>query len=88
MAIQRILVADDEESMRWVLSKALRKKGFAVDLVGDGDEVDVIGHETVAENAEAGWDGALCEKVKVSRAVLVGEEDVLAVVSALGDVMR
>ena len=38
MAIQRILVADDEESMRWVLSKALKKKGFAVDLAGDGDE--------------------------------------------------
>jgi two-component system nitrogen regulation response regulator GlnG len=38
MAIQRILVADDEESMRWVLSKALKKKGFAVDLAVDGDE--------------------------------------------------
>ena len=38
MAIQKILVADDEESMRWVLSKALKKKGFAVDLAGDGDE--------------------------------------------------
>lgn len=38
MSIQRILVADDEESMRWVLSKALKKKGFAVDLAGDGDE--------------------------------------------------
>jgi two-component system, NtrC family, nitrogen regulation response regulator GlnG len=38
MAIQRILVADDEESMRWVLSKALKKKGFAIDLASDGDE--------------------------------------------------
>lgn len=38
MPIQRILVADDEESMRWVLSKALKKKGFSVDLAGDGDE--------------------------------------------------
>jgi two-component system nitrogen regulation response regulator GlnG len=38
MAINRILVADDEESMRWVLSKALRKKGFTVDLARDGDE--------------------------------------------------
>ena len=38
MPIQRILVADDEESMRWVLSKALKKKGFAVDLAADGDE--------------------------------------------------
>ncbi|MBJ6727824.1 sigma-54-dependent transcriptional regulator [Geomesophilobacter sediminis] len=38
MSIQNILVADDEESMRWVLSKALRKKGFNTDLARDGDE--------------------------------------------------
>ena len=36
--INRILVADDEESMRWVLSKALRKKGFSVELARDGEE--------------------------------------------------
>src|SRR5512140_47364 len=38
MSINRVLVADDEESMRWVLSKALRKKGFTVELARDGDE--------------------------------------------------
>ena len=38
MPLNRILVADDEESMRWVLSKALRKKGFSVDLARDGTE--------------------------------------------------
>ena len=38
MSLNKILVADDEESMRWVLSKALRKKGFTVDLAKDGDE--------------------------------------------------
>ncbi|HTP65341.1 MAG TPA: sigma-54 dependent transcriptional regulator [Geobacteraceae bacterium] len=38
MPLNRILVADDEESMRWVLSKALRKKGFTVELAKDGDE--------------------------------------------------
>jgi len=38
MQLNRIIVADDEESMRWVLSKALRKKGFTVDLAKDGDE--------------------------------------------------
>ena len=36
MSLTRILVADDEESMRWVLSKALKRKGFAVDLASDG----------------------------------------------------
>ena len=38
MSIQRILVADDEESIRWVLSKALKKKGFMVDLAEDGKQ--------------------------------------------------
>lgn len=38
MQLNRILVADDEESMRWVLSKALKKKGFSVDLARDGKE--------------------------------------------------
>ncbi len=38
MSITRILVADDEESMRWVLSKALKRKGFEVDLAQDGRE--------------------------------------------------
>ncbi len=38
MPLNRILVADDEESMRWVLSKALRKKGYSVDLARDGSE--------------------------------------------------
>ncbi len=36
MPLTRILVADDEESMRWVLSKALKRKGFSVDLAHDG----------------------------------------------------
>ncbi len=38
MSIQRILVADDEESIRWVLSKALKKQGFKVDLAEDGKQ--------------------------------------------------
>ncbi len=38
MPLNRIIVADDEESMRWVLSKALKRKGFSVDLARDGEE--------------------------------------------------
>lgn len=38
MALERILVADDEESIRWVLSKALSKKGYKIDLASDGHE--------------------------------------------------
>lgn len=36
--IKHILVADDEESIRWVLGKALTKQGFKVDLATDGKE--------------------------------------------------
>jgi two-component system, NtrC family, nitrogen regulation response regulator GlnG len=36
--IKHILVADDEESIRWVLGKALTKQGFKVDLAADGKE--------------------------------------------------
>ena len=38
MSIRRILVADDEESIRWVLSKSLSKSGFTVDLASSGTE--------------------------------------------------
>jgi len=38
MSIKRILVADDEESIRWVLGKALTKQGFQVDLAASGNE--------------------------------------------------
>lgn len=33
MSIKRILVADDEDSIRWVLSKAFSKRDYQVDLV-------------------------------------------------------
>lgn len=36
MTIQRILVADGEESIRQVLTKALKRQGFNVDLAEDG----------------------------------------------------
>ncbi len=38
MTIKRILVADDEESIRWVLSKALSKQGYQVDLATNGQQ--------------------------------------------------
>ncbi|MCK4507893.1 MAG: response regulator, partial [Desulfuromonadales bacterium] len=38
MSIKQILVADDEESIRWVLSKSLTKQGFEVDLASNGKD--------------------------------------------------
>ncbi|MBN1141143.1 MAG: sigma-54-dependent Fis family transcriptional regulator [Deltaproteobacteria bacterium] len=40
MRNNRILVADDEESIRWVLSKALTQQGFTVDLAASGAEAE------------------------------------------------
>ncbi len=42
MSIKRILVADDEESIRWVLSKALKKQGYMVDLAEDGSQARAL----------------------------------------------
>ena len=45
MAIKRILVADDEESIRWVLSKALTKQGYQVDLATNGQQALEMGRQ-------------------------------------------
>lgn len=34
--MERVLIADDEESIRFVLKKAMEKKGYSVDLAEDG----------------------------------------------------
>ena len=55
---------------------------------GHGDEVDVVGHEAVAEDAQSEARGLAVEQAEPFAAVVVGEEDVLPVVAALGDVVR
>jgi len=51
MSLNRILVADDEESMRWVLSKALKRKGFSVDLAHDGRQALALVQENTYDLA-------------------------------------
>lgn len=36
--VQRILVIDDEENMRWVLERAIRNEGYEVESAGTGQE--------------------------------------------------
>jgi hypothetical protein len=48
----------------------------------------MVGHEAPTEDSEVVLLGVLMEQVEVAGAVLVGEEDMLAVVAPLGDVMR
>ncbi len=55
---------------------------------GGGDDVDVVGHEAIAEDIDLVSGGVLLKEFEVDFAVSVGEEDVLAVVAALGDVVR
>jgi two-component system nitrogen regulation response regulator GlnG len=47
MTGRRILVVDDEESVRWALTKALERAGYRVDLAADG-----AGGAAAAENPE------------------------------------
>ena len=54
---------------------------------GDRDEVDMIGHEAVGEDADAGIVQVLTYEAKVELTVSGGEEDPLAVGSTLGDVV-
>jgi len=36
--VKRILIADDDESIRWVLRKTVTGMGFAADLAEDGEQ--------------------------------------------------
>jgi len=55
---------------------------------GDRDQMNVVSHETVAEDIEFADTGEVSKKTKIVVAVIVCEEDILAVVTPLGNVMR
>lgn len=55
---------------------------------GDQDEVDVIGHQAPGDEPDAMKVRLLREEPQGELAVVVGEEDVLAVVAALGHMVR
>lgn len=55
---------------------------------GNGDDVDVLGHQAVAEDHEAELLAFLLEGLEVEKTVVVGEEYVLAVVASLSGVMQ
>ena len=49
--------------------------------------MNVIGHQTPSENADITAVGMFAKYLKIADTILVGEEDVLPIVAALGDVM-
>jgi hypothetical protein len=61
--------------------------GEGVLLLGDGDEVDVIRHEAVAEDGDAVVAGVVFEELEVEPVVFGAEVCGLAVVTVLGDVV-
>jgi len=52
------------------------------------DEVNVIGHEAVRDDAHFALGGVAVEERQIEVAVRFGEEDVLTVIAALRDVLR
>jgi hypothetical protein len=52
-----------------------------------GHKVDVIGHQTVAEETDAMAHGVAAEQMEVEAAILGGPKDGLAIVPTLRDVM-
>jgi hypothetical protein len=57
-------------------------------VAGDGDPVDVVGHEGEAQQAEVEVGGIGGDQRQVDGAILFRIKDILAVVTPLGDVMR
>ena len=55
---------------------------------GDGDDVNMIGHQAITQNVQAEPLGLLLEKVEVKCSVIGNKENVLLVISALRDVVR
>lgn len=60
----------------------------AVRCFGDEDEVDVRVHQAPGEAGHARRRAALPEQIEIEDAVGIGEEDRLAAIAALGDVVR
>lgn len=58
----------------------------AIRLVGAGNEVEMIGHEAIGEDINFAALGVTLEEGEEVRIVAVGEEGLLAVVTALGNV--
>jgi hypothetical protein len=67
---------------------AAQSDGQGGGLIWDGYQMNVIGHQTIGKDTQAGLCRVCLQTVKIRKAVRVGEEDALVVDAALGDVMR
>ncbi|HZL98478.1 MAG TPA: response regulator, partial [Terriglobales bacterium] len=91
--MKRILIADDDESIRWVLRKTVTGMGFAVDLAEDGEQALAL----LGKNAYAaafvdvrmpGMEGIeVLERVeaRVERAATSGRRTAVMMMKRVGD---
>ena len=63
-------------------------QGHGAFVAGDGNQVDMVGHQAIAKDAKVVFAALAVEGLEVEEAVGVGAENSLAVIAALGDVVR
>lgn len=61
--------------------------GQGVDSRGDGDQVDVVAHQAIAEDREAVEVALRFEQREVNLSILIDEKDVLPVIAPLGNMV-
>ena len=72
------------------VSKMRPPDGFRQRIVSQrrGDDVDVVRHQAVAQHLEAEPLGVFAKQFEVDTAIVVDEENILAVIPSLHDVVR
>ena len=76
------------QGARVLAVQALEGAGERVVAVRDGDQVDVVGHQAVAQDRQAVVPGVIGQEIEVELVVLGPEKGLLAIVAALCDVVR
>ena len=51
------------------------------------DDVNVIGHETIAGDVQAVFDGLVGEQLKIYMPIIIDKEYILTIISSLSDMM-
>jgi hypothetical protein len=57
-------------------------------ISGDGDDMNMIGHQAIAQHVQAEPLGLFLEQFEVNRSVIGYKENILLIISTLSDVMR
>lgn len=73
LAIEPVSAADDS--------------GQRMGLAGNDHEVDVIGHQAVGQDSQPMPRRLLGQQIEIGPSVVIDEEDILAIVAALDDVV-